>query len=94
LQEAGLISYSRGRIKILKPEALKDSACECYDTVKLHYEKLLGASAAKSETPYHPAQLPNRRGVVFWFLKRAVSEGCSSLLFTGYNVGLIQHDTD
>jgi CRP-like cAMP-binding protein len=47
LQEAGLISYSRGKIKILKPEELKDSACECYDTVKLHYEKLLGASTAK-----------------------------------------------
>jgi CRP-like cAMP-binding protein len=43
LQEAGLIRYSRGKIKILNPEGLKDSACECYETVKLHYEKMLGA---------------------------------------------------
>jgi CRP-like cAMP-binding protein len=46
LQEAGLISYSRGKIKILKPEGLRDSACECYGTVKMHYDKMLGASSS------------------------------------------------
>jgi len=34
LQQAGLIKYSRGKIQILNVEALQDSACECYETVK------------------------------------------------------------
>jgi CRP-like cAMP-binding protein len=42
LQTAGFIKYSRGRIQILNAEALGDSACECYETVKRHYEQLLG----------------------------------------------------
>ena len=39
---AGLIKYARGKIQILNAEALQDGACECYDTVKRHYERLLG----------------------------------------------------
>jgi CRP-like cAMP-binding protein len=42
LQSAGLIKYARGKIQILDAEALQDSACECYETVKRHYERLLG----------------------------------------------------
>ncbi len=42
LQAAGFIKYSRGKIQILNAEALHDSACECYETVKRHYEWLLG----------------------------------------------------
>jgi CRP-like cAMP-binding protein len=42
LQAAGFIKYSRGRIQILNAEALRDSACECYETVRRHYEQLLG----------------------------------------------------
>jgi CRP-like cAMP-binding protein len=42
LQSAGLIKYSRGKIQILDTEALRDGACECYETVKRHYERLLG----------------------------------------------------
>ena len=30
LQQAGLISYTRGQMKILDPEGLADGACECY----------------------------------------------------------------
>jgi CRP-like cAMP-binding protein len=45
LQTAGFIKYSRGRIQILNAEALGDSACECYETVKRHYEQLLGTVA-------------------------------------------------
>jgi len=41
LQQAGIITYTRGRIKILDIEALKDSACECYETVKQQYRQLL-----------------------------------------------------
>jgi CRP-like cAMP-binding protein len=41
LQQAGMISYSRGNIKIDDLEALRDTACECYDTIKAHYDRLL-----------------------------------------------------
>ena len=44
LQSAGLIKYARGKIQILDAEALQDSACECYGTVKRHYERLLGSA--------------------------------------------------
>jgi CRP-like cAMP-binding protein len=42
LQEAGLIKYARGKIQILDADALGESACECYGSVKSLYEKLLG----------------------------------------------------
>jgi CRP-like cAMP-binding protein len=42
LQEAGTIKYMRGRIEVLNVEALGDSACECYETVKGQYGQLLG----------------------------------------------------
>jgi DNA-binding transcriptional regulator YhcF (GntR family) len=42
LQRAGLIKYSRGKIKILDVDGLKECACECYETVKSHYKQLLG----------------------------------------------------
>jgi CRP-like cAMP-binding protein len=34
LQKLGLIHYSRGKIKILDPQGLADSSCECYRLVK------------------------------------------------------------
>ena len=40
LQKAGLIKYSRGRIRVLDVKGLKKEACECYDTVKAHYQRL------------------------------------------------------
>jgi CRP-like cAMP-binding protein len=43
LQQAGLIKYSRGRIQVLDVKGLKKEACECYDTVKAHYQRLLRA---------------------------------------------------
>jgi CRP-like cAMP-binding protein len=42
LQEAGLIKYARGKIQITDAEGLQESACECYSSVKLLYEKLIG----------------------------------------------------
>jgi hypothetical protein len=41
LQQAGLIKYSRGNIQILNVEGLQDAACECYETVKSHYSRLI-----------------------------------------------------
>jgi len=41
LQKAGFIRYRRGNIRLLDVEKLRDGACECYATVKAHYERLL-----------------------------------------------------
>jgi CRP-like cAMP-binding protein len=36
IQASGAISYSRGVIKIIDPEALKALSCECYETLREH----------------------------------------------------------
>ena len=41
LQKAGLIKYSRGRVRLLDVKGLEKRACECYGTVKAHYRRLL-----------------------------------------------------
>jgi CRP-like cAMP-binding protein len=46
LQQAGLIKYSRGKIQIIDVEAVKETACECYGTVKSYYQALLGHGPA------------------------------------------------
>jgi CRP-like cAMP-binding protein len=42
LQQAGMIKYSRGHIQITDVEALQETVCECYGTVKSYYQALLG----------------------------------------------------
>src|SRR3954467_10120106 len=44
LQEAGLISYRRGRIQVLDVEGLQDSCCECYAAINRHFHRLVGWS--------------------------------------------------
>jgi CRP-like cAMP-binding protein len=46
LHQAGIINYARGRIHITDLEAMQDSVCECYGTVKSYYQTLLGPPAA------------------------------------------------
>ena len=41
LQKAGLISYARGRIKVLDRPGLEERSCECYAVVKKEYDRLL-----------------------------------------------------
>jgi len=41
LQRAGVIRYSRGRIKVLDRPALEGRSCECYAAVKTEYDRLL-----------------------------------------------------
>jgi len=41
LQDAGLIRYSRGRIKVLDREKLETRVCECYAVVKKESDRLL-----------------------------------------------------
>jgi CRP-like cAMP-binding protein len=41
LQDAGLISYSRGRITVLDRPGLEARSCECYQVVKTEFDRLL-----------------------------------------------------
>jgi CRP-like cAMP-binding protein len=40
LQKAGLIRYVHGRITIVDRDGLEEAACECYATVKAHFDRL------------------------------------------------------
>jgi CRP-like cAMP-binding protein len=42
LREEGIISYSRGRVRILDVEGLEGVSCECYSVVKKEFDRLLG----------------------------------------------------
>jgi CRP-like cAMP-binding protein len=42
LQRAGLLSYSRGHIRILDRSGLEAAACECYHVIQSHAVQLLG----------------------------------------------------
>lgn len=42
LQERGVITYSRGRIRILDRPALERCACECYEAIRLGTARMLG----------------------------------------------------
>jgi CRP-like cAMP-binding protein len=46
LQRAGLITYSRGHMKILDREGLERSSCECYRTVSDMYERVMETPTA------------------------------------------------
>jgi CRP-like cAMP-binding protein len=46
LQQAGMIKYSRGLIQITDLDALQETVCECYGTVKSYYQELLGPHPA------------------------------------------------
>jgi CRP-like cAMP-binding protein len=43
LQRAGLIRYSRGRVRILDRTRLENSACECYEVTKQQFERCVFA---------------------------------------------------
>ena len=41
LQKAGFIKYSRGHVRLLDVAQIESGACECYETVKRHYDRLV-----------------------------------------------------
>lgn len=44
LQQAGMIQYARGNIRLMDVPALHETACECYEAVKLNYDAMLHPS--------------------------------------------------
>jgi GAF domain-containing protein len=50
LQQAGIIKYTRGHIKVLDFPALRDTACECYEAVKLNYDTMLDPKGLERRT--------------------------------------------
>lgn len=46
LQEAGIIHYSRGHIKVLNRQRLEGRSCECYAIVKNEHQRLFPSSSA------------------------------------------------
>jgi CRP-like cAMP-binding protein len=44
LQKAGMINYSRGRIRILDIEQIRSWACECDHDVRWHYDRIFNSS--------------------------------------------------
>ena len=42
LQQAGIISYSRGQIEIIDVAALRERACECHAAIRARQEQLFG----------------------------------------------------
>ena len=51
LQQANYIHYSRGHIEITDIEGLRRTACECYASVKLQYERLLPSHYTADDSP-------------------------------------------
>jgi CRP-like cAMP-binding protein len=45
-QQAGFLRYRRGNIRILDVEGLRESACECYQTIKAHSDRLLRSATS------------------------------------------------
>jgi Mn-dependent DtxR family transcriptional regulator len=44
LQQAGLIRYRLGIIRVLDRVGLEAASCECYGVIKQQYDRLLGAA--------------------------------------------------
>jgi DNA-binding transcriptional regulator YhcF (GntR family) len=42
LQRAGLIKYTRGKVRIIDSVSLEQHSCECYDVTKRDFNRLLG----------------------------------------------------
>jgi CRP-like cAMP-binding protein len=48
LQDAGLIRYNRGRVRVLDRAGLEGQVCECYHRAKAEYERLFDGGDARA----------------------------------------------
>lgn len=55
LQQAGLITYHRGRITVLDRRGLEAASCECYDAIRRETDRLLGNPVDTGPTAAGPA---------------------------------------
>ena len=62
LQREGLISYSRGHIRVLDRRGLEQQSCECYGVVERAYEQLRGGSSAWPRSSGAPERASSREG--------------------------------
>jgi biotin operon repressor len=46
LQKAGMISYSRGRVRIQDVDLIRERACECDADVRSHYRRIFQSNKA------------------------------------------------
>jgi CRP-like cAMP-binding protein len=44
LQQAGVITYERGRITVLDRKRLEEASCECYKAIKAEYRRLVNGA--------------------------------------------------
>jgi CRP-like cAMP-binding protein len=49
LRSAGAISYSRGKIRIVDREILHSHSCDCYDTIRNTYDRLLEGQVTRKQ---------------------------------------------
>jgi hypothetical protein len=61
LQDAGLINYSRGHIKILDRKGLEQMVCECYKIVNSEFSRLIGAPQKVSSVGSYSAEKPVKK---------------------------------
>ena len=40
LQDSGLIATRYGQIRVLKRRKLENAACECYEVIRAHFQRL------------------------------------------------------
>jgi CRP-like cAMP-binding protein len=52
LQQAGMIRYTRGHIKLTDLQALRETACECYEVVRANYEELVQPPSSPAADQY------------------------------------------
>jgi len=50
LQKAGLITYSRGQMKILDPQGLEAGSCECLELMERQFDRIFNHTWRKSST--------------------------------------------
>jgi hypothetical protein len=49
LQKTGLIQYARGKINIVNRDGLMECACECYEVIREHIDKMTAGLPGASQ---------------------------------------------